>query len=119
MADDDNWVAFCSTSEFASQRKLMRVVDGMQVLLCRYGDHMVAIHNYCTHLGKPLDQGRIMGGRIYCPYHGASFDLDTGKAVSGPAVSSLHRFPVRVTGEHIFIDISRKPHYGIFSPAWT
>jgi 3-phenylpropionate/trans-cinnamate dioxygenase ferredoxin subunit len=70
---------------------------------------VIVLHDYCTHLGKPLAGGRVMGGQITCPFHGACFDLITGAAVSGPAVFPLHRFPARLEGENILADLSRRP----------
>jgi nitrite reductase/ring-hydroxylating ferredoxin subunit len=105
MADSGQWVSICSTAEFVGKRLLKCMAEGIEVLL-------VAIHNYCTHLGQPLEEGRIIGGQIFCPFHGACFDLRSGKAVSGPAVSPLYSFPVRTTDEQIWIDLTNKPRYG-------
>jgi nitrite reductase/ring-hydroxylating ferredoxin subunit len=113
MPDASQWVSVCSTSEFVGERLVKGLAEGIDVLLCRSGGDIVAMHNYCTHLGQPLERGRIIGGQIYCPFHGACFDLKSGKAVSGPAISALHLFPVRIEDGQIQIDVRHKPRYSL------
>ena len=103
------WVHMCSLAELSGLRMLRRQVEGVDVLVCRVGSEILAIHNVCTHLGKRLDGGRLMSGQIQCPFHGACFDLRTGHAVSGPAVFPLHRFAVRTEGDELLIDLAVLP----------
>lgn len=92
-----------SLRELAIARRLVREVGGVSVVLVKTGASVVAFRNACTHLGLPLDQGRIIAGQIHCPYHGACFELSTGRAMSGPAVAPLQRFAVRVEGDDIYV----------------
>lgn len=109
-SQDGGWQKVATLDAFQQQRKLViRLDDGIEVLLLRSGEEIVALHNYCSHLGKPLDRGRVMAGQISCPFHGACFDLKTGAALSGPAVLPLHLFPVRLDGQDIWLDLARKP----------
>lgn len=103
MASDEQWVRVASLSEFGEKRRVVRDVGGVGILLLQQGSGVVAVSNSCTHLGKPLDQGRVMAGKIYCPFHGACFDLATGEAVSGPAVTSLQRYAAKVEGGEVFV----------------
>jgi 3-phenylpropionate/trans-cinnamate dioxygenase ferredoxin subunit len=103
LADSNNWLYAASLSTLSEQRRLKISIDGVEVLLCLVGGEPVAIRNYCTHLGKPLEKGRIMAGQIHCPFHGACFDLKTGEAKSGPAVSPLQRFALLLHNDDIMI----------------
>lgn len=97
-------------SEFSSSKRLVRTVDSVELLLLLRGaNEVIALHNFCTHLGESLERGRIMGGQITCPFHGACFDLRSGTALSGPAVASLHVFPACLRGDEVFVDLSRRP----------
>jgi nitrite reductase/ring-hydroxylating ferredoxin subunit len=69
----------------------------------------VVLHDYCTHLGESLYGGRVMAGQISCPFHGACFDLKSGAAVSGPAVSPLRVFPARLEDGVIWADLAERP----------
>ncbi|MET0544775.1 MAG: Rieske 2Fe-2S domain-containing protein [Caulobacterales bacterium] len=99
------WTEAAALSDFGAARKLVCDVGGQSVLLCKVGLDIVAIRNSCTHLGEPLADGRIIAGQIHCPFHGACFDLRTGKALSGPAVAPLTKFDVRLDADKIFIKL--------------
>ncbi len=53
----------------------------------------------CPHVGGPLHRGRLVEGRIACPWHGSQFDLATGAVVRGPANVPLSVYPVKVEGD--------------------
>ena len=79
-------------------------IDGVDVLVCHVGDSFYAIEDVCTHDGAPLDQGRLEGKCIVCPRHGATFDVETGEALTLPAVIPVMTFGVTVEGDDIVID---------------
>jgi 3-phenylpropionate/trans-cinnamate dioxygenase ferredoxin subunit len=64
-----------------------------------------AIENQCSHEKKGMETGRIRAGKIVCPHHGANFDLDTGKALSAPAVLPITVYPVKVEGDEVFVQL--------------
>jgi nitrite reductase/ring-hydroxylating ferredoxin subunit len=103
------WTLVASLPDFRGQRQLVRKIGDLQVLLLRVGTEIIALHDSCTHLGKSLLGGRLMGGQITCPFHGACFDVQTGVALSGPAVAPLRRFPVQIDGECILVDVTKGP----------
>lgn len=105
--DNAEWTPVARLSEFGAERRLTRAVGGIEVLLVRIEREVLAVANRCTHLGHALDRGRIMSGRITCPFHGACFDLRTGEALSGPAVTPLPRYALRVVDELIEIQVPR------------
>ena len=82
-------------------------VEGRGVLVMNTGDGAYkAVENACSHEKKPLEGGRVRGGKkIVCPHHGANFDLDTGKALSPPAVLPITVFPTKVEDGSIFVQL--------------
>jgi nitrite reductase/ring-hydroxylating ferredoxin subunit len=64
------------------------------VLVVRDGDTFHAVGNKCTHFGAPLAKGSYCGGRVRCPWHGASFDVRTGDIEDYPGFDSLTKFTV-------------------------
>jgi 3-phenylpropionate/trans-cinnamate dioxygenase ferredoxin subunit len=69
---------------------------GACLLLCHANQRYYAIANTCSHNQKPLEDGRVMGSSIACPFHGARFDLATGKALNLPATRPVPVYAVRV-----------------------
>ena len=100
------WHPAGELAEFARARKLVREIAGQSILFYRSGNEVLAVANRCSHLGQPLDQGRVIGGQIVCPLHGACFNLRTGAAVSGPAVSPLRIYRVRVEDGQVLVALS-------------
>jgi nitrite reductase/ring-hydroxylating ferredoxin subunit len=44
-----------------------------------------AVSNRCRHLFASLGEGQVTTeGRLQCPWHGARYDVETGKMVRGP-----------------------------------
>ena len=44
-----------------------------------------AVSNRCRHLGASLGQGTVTEeGCLRCPWHGALYDVSTGRMTSGP-----------------------------------
>ena len=56
-------------------------------------------------MGAPLSEGELDGTDLWCPFHGASFDITTGDVLSPPAYENLTCFPVRVTGDAVEIEV--------------
>ena len=59
------------------------------VIVVRSGGTVKAYLNVCPHQGRPLclPSGKTLvseGRFLVCPFHGASFDIETGAAAGGP-----------------------------------
>ncbi len=80
-------------------------IQGHEVGLYRVGDRVYAMQNVCPHAGYPLNEGDLDGCSIVCPGHGWTFDLETGLAPGEIEEPPLERYPVRVLGEEIWIDV--------------
>lgn len=76
-------------------------VSGVPVLLARYQGTVYALANTCSHLGGPLNEGRMDGCSVICPWHGSRFALDSGVMLDGPATVPEPRYDVRVRGGQI------------------
>jgi len=75
----------------------------------RRGDTVRAYVNHCPHAGFPLNwqpDGFLAkhAPLILCVMHGALFEIDSGRCVSGPCVgSSLHPLPVQVERGYVVL----------------
>lgn len=74
----------------------------VDVLLCNVDGEVFAYENRCPHLANPLSSGVLDGGLLTCAAHEWAFDARTGSGVN-PASTCLHRYPVRLDGDRIFV----------------
>ncbi len=51
--------------------------------IVRQGEKFFAINSICPHMGGPMSCGKIMDGKIHCPWHDWGFDLETGISPNG------------------------------------
>jgi len=66
---------------------------------------LFAFEGYCTHEECPLAEGILTDRELECYCHGAIFDLRTGEALVGPALSSLQTYPVREQEGEIQVEL--------------
>jgi cytochrome b6-f complex iron-sulfur subunit len=71
------------------------------IIINRPDKGFIVFSRVCSHLGCLVDYNKTQNN-IFCPCHGAIFDLE-GNVVSGPPPKPLQRFPLKVEGESILI----------------
>ena len=80
-------------------------VEGQTIALFNVDGIFYAIGDTCTHMGGPLSEGSLDGTTVTCPWHGASFDVCTGKNLSPPAPEEVPCYEVKVDGDDIQVEI--------------
>jgi 3-phenylpropionate/trans-cinnamate dioxygenase ferredoxin subunit len=103
MTGDARWVEVMPLGRLVDQAILC---VRLEVLLVRDGERIMACERACPHEQADLSQGRIAQGRLLCPRHFASFDLDDGAISAGWPSRPLRRYPVRIEEGRIWIDAS-------------
>jgi 3-phenylpropionate/trans-cinnamate dioxygenase ferredoxin subunit len=98
-------IKVAETNQLQPGHVMLVRVKGHQLALCNIEGEFYATSNRCTHSGGPLAEGRLNGTTITCPWHGAQFNVTTGKNCGGPAVTQVATYPVHVEGQSIFIEI--------------
>ena len=81
-------------------------LDGHSVLLCHTKSGIFAVDNRCTHQLATLEGGRMRGNHLFCPKHGARFDLRDGSTVGTLAKAPIRTYEVFLEGEDILVDLS-------------
>ena len=75
------------------------------LVLANVEGDLYALQNRCSHQDLPLSDGELVGDRLECLYHGASFDVCSGRAMALPAIRPVETYPVEVRGQEIFVQI--------------
>lgn len=77
------WYA-AAWAEEVGREMLARTLLGESVLMYRRLDgRAVAIGNRCPHRHAPLNEGKLIGDEVQCPYHGLKFDC-SGACTENP-----------------------------------
>jgi 3-phenylpropionate/trans-cinnamate dioxygenase ferredoxin component len=102
------WVKVAERSALP-KRGLARVTaEGEEICLVMTGDDAVyALKDQCSHEDYPLSDGELMsdGKRVECIYHGAKFDIASGRAVALPAIRPVKTYPVKVEGADVLVEL--------------
>jgi len=80
-------------------------VAGKCIALFNLDGTFHAIESECTHEGAPLANGPIRGTGVFCPWHGAEFDITTGEALSPPADHPVSVFRVIVAAGEVKVEL--------------
>jgi nitrite reductase/ring-hydroxylating ferredoxin subunit len=78
-------------------------VDGEPVCLIKLEDGIFAFTDNCTHISGPINEGQFDGCAVTCPWHGARFDVRTGKVLRGPARQDLYTYQVKVENDSVYV----------------
>ena len=77
----------------------------MDLLVCRSGNEVYAVQNLCPHAGSKLAGGKVRGHFIFCPEHGARFDLRTGASASPLTNKPLQTFHLHGDADMLRIEL--------------
>ena len=78
--------------------------DGTRVCLANSDGEIYAILDRCTHRDFPMSNGSVHGGgTIECAWHGARFDMKTGRAIRLPAIKAIKTFEVKIEGNDVLL----------------
>lgn len=92
-----------------NKRYVAATVNGRAVLVFNLDGQFFAIEDRCSHAANALNGGRCRNGRIFCPLHGAQFDIRTGQAKSPPASVPVQTFMVEVRDGYVNVAVEPTP----------
>ena len=118
-------IKIATTSDVSTDKALKASAGKQSVLVAKVGDSYCAVSNKCPHLGLPLSSGKLENGVITCAFHGAKFEVCTGKNVGwvesamgitlpdfgkkfmamGKEPTDIASFAVSQEGEDLFINV--------------
>ena len=102
---DGDWIRVADIDE-CPPGSLLEVEAGPEVLvLANVDGDLYALENRCSHQDLPLSDGELEGETLECMYHGAKFDVCTGKAMELPAVKPVATYVVELRGREIYVQV--------------
>lgn len=79
------------------------------VVVCRLAGQLHAVEDNCSHRDAKLSEGRLRGGLLTCPLHGAQFDVRTGEHQGPPASVPIACYAVDEADGHAVLHLSFRP----------
>jgi 3-phenylpropionate/trans-cinnamate dioxygenase ferredoxin subunit len=87
-------------------------VGGKEIIVVNCGGQFYALGRRCTHMGGDLARGKLQDNTVICPRHGSTFDVTSGKALSGPKFGPLKlgtkdqvTYEVKIEGMGVMVNI--------------
>lgn len=99
----DDWVDVASEADLQDGKPKRVNAKDYPVLLLKREQTIQAVAATCPHLSAPLDEGKIDGDTVICPWHGSTFCLSDGSLIHGPATAPITSFDVMVEGGRVFV----------------
>jgi len=80
-------------------------VAGRRIAVFNSDGDFRAIDDTCPHQGGPLSEGMVEDGCVTCPWHGAMFDLGTGKEQTAISGEDVRCYTVVISGDDLSVEI--------------
>lgn len=105
--DDEEleFIPVADADEVGSGERLILQIDQILIAVFNIAGEYFAIADVCSHDDGPVAEGDLEDKEIECPRHGARFDLETGEALSLPAVVDIPAYPVRIEAGEILVGL--------------
>jgi nitrite reductase/ring-hydroxylating ferredoxin subunit len=83
-------VKIADVTEIEVGKMKMFKIGEKEYLVANVNGKYYAIGNRCTHADGDLSKGSLTGNIVQCPKHKSTFDVTTGKVISGPKILFFH-----------------------------
>jgi len=115
----------CQVSDLEEKKPYVTEIKGHEIGFIHWKNEIYAYANYCPHAGGPVCLGDIRGKvkanlddekkkrgeyedenelMLICPWHGYSYELDTGNHVSEDNLK-LGKYTTKVDNDQLFVDL--------------
>ncbi|MEH2314629.1 MAG: NifU family protein [Nostoc sp.] len=100
------WIKVATINQVPEFSVLAVQLAGNSLILYRQGVTVKCYRNACTHLGSPLEEGKVENSIITCPSHGFQYKLETGECLTAPEIS-LQSYPVNIKDDKVFVKLQK------------
>lgn len=104
----NEFIEVAKASEISDGKMKHVEVDGKEVLIANVDGKFYAISDRCGHMNALLSMGNLTGNTVTCPFHGAKFDVTTGRKLSEPILTpSQEMEPLPQTWQKFFESVGQ------------
>ena len=80
------------------------LIEGLDLVVIRYGDQVSVLYGRCHHRGALLADGYIEGDNLICGLHFWDYRYDTGVSAYNNE-EKLHKFYAEIRDDEVFVDL--------------
>ena len=102
-------------NELADREPSYALVEGVDLVVVRYGDEVSVLYGRCLHRGGLLSDGYVRGDNLICPLHDWDYRLDTGVSEYDNH-EVLHKFPAKIENGQVLVDVGAVADWAIEHP---
>src|ERR671921_1583222 len=85
--EKDQFVDIAKVDEIPSGKMKHVEVNGKEIAIANMNGKFYALDDRCGHMNALLSMGNLTGNIVTCPFHGAKFDVTSGKKLSEPVLT--------------------------------
>ncbi|ADI65381.1 NifU family protein [Trichormus azollae] len=100
------WMGVANVNDIPDNHVLAVKLENQNIFLYRQGNNIICYRNACSHLGLPLDKGKVENDIITCASHQFRYDLKTAECLTVRDVS-LQSYEVRVKGDKVYVKVEK------------
>ena len=100
---EPGWIRVAAASEVPAGGLRAVSTDTGPVVLANVDGDIYALEDRCSHQDYPLSAGELEHDELECTFHGARFDVCSGRALQLPAIGPVRTFEVDVRDDDVFI----------------
>jgi len=84
----NNFVEVAKVDEIPAGKMKHIEINGKEIVIANANGKFYALNDRCAHMNAPLSMGNLTGNIVTCPFHGAKFEVNSGKKVEEPVLTS-------------------------------
>ena len=104
---ENRFVEVAKVNEIPDETMKHVEVNGKEVLIANIGGKFYAIGDRCGNMNALLSMGNLTANIVTCPFHGARFDVTTGKKVAEPILTPQEMEPLPQSWQKFFENVGQ------------
>ena len=85
--EKDQFVDIAKVDEIPAGKTKRVEVNGKEIMIANMNGKFYALDDRCALMNAPLSMGNLTEDVVTCPFHGAKFNITSGKKISEPVLT--------------------------------
>lgn len=108
-------IKLCNFQELEEKNPTGQEVNGLDLVVIRYGQEVSVLYGRCLHRGALLSDGHISGHNLICGVHDWDYRYDTGVSEYNHS-EALNKFYSTIKDDWVYVDEDEINEYLVKHP---